>query len=108
MDHGEPVVLRTRQSLQLRCPSEAPKDKDVLVESRTDTEVKELSPQWFTQNKKQQDKFKGMNLTLKIVLEKQLLILRELQGDIEAALRMNLERKTFHLQSVITRHWSNL
>ena len=65
----KPVALQTSQILQLRCPSEAPKDKEVLVESQTDTEGKELPPQWLTQNNKQQDKFKAMNLTLKIVLQ---------------------------------------
>jgi predicted secreted Zn-dependent protease len=66
-----PVALRTRRRIQLQYPSEALKDNCVLCEAQTDTEVRELLPQWIAQNKKQQDEFKAMSLALKIVLEQQ-------------------------------------
>jgi hypothetical protein len=80
----EPIALRTRRKFKLQYPSEAMKDKDILGGLQIEAEDKELFQQLIAQSKRQQGEIIETKLVLKKVLELQISIVQELQGEITA------------------------
>ncbi len=91
---NEPIALCTRRKFKLQYPSEAMKDKDILVGLQVEAEDKKLLLQLIAQSKRQQGEFIGTKLVLKKVLELQISIVQELQGEITAELRNDAQDKS--------------
>ncbi len=90
----EPIELRTRHKFKLQYPSEAMKHKDILGRLQVEAEDKELLLQLIAQSKSQQGEFMETKLVLKKVLELQISIVQELQGEITAELRNDAQDRS--------------
>ncbi len=79
----EPITLGTpRRKFKLQSSSEAMKVNAILSGLQVEAEDKESLLQLITQSKRQQGDFIGTKLVLMKVLELQISIVQELQGEI--------------------------